>query len=495
MGRLQSPKKPSSTSRTLSTFSPPPSRSPSASPAPQLAPDLFAALAPPPPPPPASTTPTVASSSTTSVPPIVISKPASPPPQAQSPAAAMKRPFAEDSVSPGSTSTSANEQQDLAPKKPKRRRKSKAEKAAARAAAAVAAFGGDPNAVPEEGEVDEFAGLFMVDITPSAIKIEQEVAEEDGKEKSWDERQKEDERERIREEEEQMRLFAKEVAETSSEEESGDDDSDEEEEDEGKAEVMYDDENALQKAIQGRINDDSAAKSKDTPLASAPTHNASLAAKSMAITKPDTAPSRSSAPVAALEVTSLAFVFMPLTLLNNCPTLWREYDSTGANPSKKAKITYACGNDGSTGDHFIDDCLLPRMHPVKFVDPSPFNRAALGVGHSGDRDRGTRGAAGSQSSARRRGAGMESRMREEEEEEEDDDCFDRFGSGGTYGRSKYDDRRGGGNDRERYDSPRGGGGGSGSGKGGAPSLLSRMGKQQGDRDRPSPKPRYGGGYF
>lgn len=38
----------------------------------------------------------------------------------------------------------------------------------------------------------------------------------------------------------------------------------------------------------------------------------------------------------------------------NCPTLWRVYDTRGAQPTK-AKIVFACANDGSTADHFIDD--------------------------------------------------------------------------------------------------------------------------------------------
>ncbi|KAM0793592.1 hypothetical protein ACM66B_001025 [Microbotryomycetes sp. NB124-2] len=66
-----------------------------------------------------------------------------------------------------------------------------------------------------------------------------------------------------------------------------------------------------------------------------------------------------------------------LHMTANCPTLWRIYDRKGAKPSKRS-IVLACANDGTTKDHFIDDCYLPRGHPIRVADPSAFNRAALG---------------------------------------------------------------------------------------------------------------------
>lgn len=57
----------------------------------------------------------------------------------------------------------------------------------------------------------------------------------------------------------------------------------------------------------------------------------------------------------------------------NCPSLWRIYkESEQANeqvsPKKKRKIVYACANDGSTSDHFIDDwCAMYGLSPCDLL--------------------------------------------------------------------------------------------------------------------------------
>lgn len=48
-----------------------------------------------------------------------------------------------------------------------------------------------------------------------------------------------------------------------------------------------------------------------------------------------------------------------LHLASNCPSIWRIYDTRGAKGGGgNNKVTYACANDGTTGDHFIDDWLV-----------------------------------------------------------------------------------------------------------------------------------------
>lgn len=51
----------------------------------------------------------------------------------------------------------------------------------------------------------------------------------------------------------------------------------------------------------------------------------------------------------------------------NCSSLWRIYDTSDAKPTKR-KIVFACGNDGSTKDHFIDDwCDLKILSAPKSI--------------------------------------------------------------------------------------------------------------------------------
>ncbi|KAK4057665.1 hypothetical protein OIO90_001313 [Microbotryomycetes sp. JL221] len=110
----------------------------------------------------------------------------------------------------------------------------------------------------------------------------------------------------------------------------------------------------------------------------------------------------------------------------NCPTLWRVYDTTDAKPAKR-KIVFACANDGSTKDHFIDDCYLPRGHPIRQVDPSAFNRVALGDAARGLPEPMSLSQQGGPSSqARRRFQARVEAQRyhnEEDDEAADDDWF------------------------------------------------------------------------
>lgn len=139
-------------------------------------------------------------------------------------------------------------------KRNKRKKKRDKERAEAEAEAALANAG---QVEEEEGEIDEFADLFMVDLTPSAVLPDPtEVIEEEAGLEAWKEVEKE-QQSALEKEEAQMRAFASEVA------DSDEDDSDDEDEDEEEtvADVpVYDDPEALQKAIQGKIVDDSAAK-------------------------------------------------------------------------------------------------------------------------------------------------------------------------------------------------------------------------------------------
>ncbi|GAA5922468.1 uncharacterized protein JCM15063_003312 [Sporobolomyces koalae] len=88
----------------------------------------------------------------------------------------------------------------------------------------------------------------------------------------------------------------------------------------------------------------------------------------------------------------------------NCSTLWRIYDTSGPKPQKR-KIVCACANCGSTKDHFIDDCLLPRGHPMKYADASAFNRQALGSSASSLPAYSAGGPTSASASRRRNGGG------------------------------------------------------------------------------------------
>jgi len=145
--------------------------------------------------------------------------------------------------------------------------------------------------------------------------------------------------------------------------------------------------------------------------------------------------------------------------------LWRIYDLTGAEPKKKAKIVFACANDGSTKDHFIDDCPLPRGHPMRYVDGSAFNRDALGdlVGPAPTPSGGLSGGRGS------RGQRAAAALARQEEPDEDD----WFAS------------------RRRGDNP--GGGGAGAGGGGGRSGGGRSNGSFGGRGLSGPDRTYGVG--
>lgn len=126
----------------------------------------------------------------------------------------------------------------------------------------------------EEGEIQgDFNDLFFMDSTPSVIPAETayvEAAQESPVKAGavQGETKMEEKARLLAQEEEDMRIFANEVAATDSEEEDSDDDEDDEEDDEDDGprplpyaeDMLYEDEEALQEAIRGKIVDDSAAK-------------------------------------------------------------------------------------------------------------------------------------------------------------------------------------------------------------------------------------------
>lgn len=174
-----------------------------------------------------------------------------PNPPSPSGSSAMKRPR---------SSLDENAPAEVPTKRKKRPRKPKKPKLEAEVATAAAALGGGAaqDEELEEGEIDgDF--LFVVDTAPAVVRDEDAYVEapleEPVKVETVSEAQLEaDEKERLREtEEEEMRVFKEEVAmDTESVEEE-----DEEEEEE---EQIYDDPDALQAAIRGKITDDSAAR-------------------------------------------------------------------------------------------------------------------------------------------------------------------------------------------------------------------------------------------
>lgn len=182
--------------------------------------------------------------------------------------------------------------------------------------------------------------------------------------------------------------------------------------------------------------------------------------------------------------------------MQNCPSLWRVYNTTGAQP-KKARLVYACANDGSTDNHFIDDwfvslssfllietdcscSLLPRMHPIRSCDPSAFNAAA----------------AGQTVSKRPTNGGAERRRNEERMEAEDEDETDWFASRTVPGKNRNGSNRDSGAKKadNRFappsrDSPshsRFGGGGGSNSSSGAMSYRGG-GKFSASRSRDSPR--------
>lgn len=190
--------------------------------------------------------------------------------------AGQKRPI-EDSPEVKSSKTTKKPRSD----KPKW---TKAEKKARKAALAAGETGisikgtaskstSEDDESKEEGEIQgDFNDLFFMDSTPSVIPAETafvEAAQESPvKAGAVEGETKMEEKARLlAQEEEDMRIFANEVAMTDSEEDdSEDDDDDDDDEEEGPRplpyaeDMLYEDEEALQEAIRGKIIDDSAAK-------------------------------------------------------------------------------------------------------------------------------------------------------------------------------------------------------------------------------------------
>ncbi|GAA5946992.1 hypothetical protein JCM3765_002106 [Sporobolomyces pararoseus] len=312
----------------------------------------------------------------------------------------------------------------------------------------------------EEGEVVEgdFSDLFMVDTTPAAVSKEnrfapasptttkKDAAEDNVLVQEEEEQQKESNE--TLDEEDIMKVFAKEVAMTDDEEnDSEDDDSDSSEDDEDRSGIniegmmLYDDEEGLKEAIQGKIVDDSSAPvagryykeadlTKSCVLCGEHGHSSRDCTHSQCFIcgQIDVEHEARNCPVSLIcsACGSRGHFARDCDIApghgrygghmrcsicqsnnhssSNCSTLWRIYDISGPKPQKR-KIVCACANCGSTKDHFIDDCLLPRGHPMKYADPSAFNRSALGASGSSLPHYSAGGPTSSASSRRRAGGG------------------------------------------------------------------------------------------
>ncbi|ORY90181.1 hypothetical protein BCR35DRAFT_134429 [Leucosporidium creatinivorum] len=254
----------------------------------------------------------------------------------------------------------------------------------------------------EEGEIQgDFNDLFFMDSTPSVIPAETAYVEsaQDSPVKAGaveGETKMEEKARLLAQEEEDMRIFANEVAMTESEDDDSDDDEEDEEDDGPRPlpyaeDMLYEDEEALQEAIRGKIIDDSAAKvtgryykeadlTKSCALCGEQGHSSRDCQHSQCFIcgLVDSDHEARNCPVAlvcsacgsrghfARDCTNAT----PMRgshygarcthcssnnhLTVNCPTLWRVYDTTGAKPAKR-KIVFACANDGTTRDHFADD--------------------------------------------------------------------------------------------------------------------------------------------
>ncbi|GAA5991387.1 hypothetical protein JCM10908_003288 [Rhodotorula pacifica] len=383
----------------------------------------------------------------------------------------------------------------------------------------------------EEGEVVEgdFSDLFVVDTTPAAVRpkdrfvadeqnaptplrastlkhLGEADAEEDlvalpmataeGKDPLPPTETMQDDVQAL-DSDDAMRVFAREVAMTDDSDHADDDDddedddaSDEEETDEfggaaGQGLMLYDDEEQLQKAIQGRIVDDSAAPTtgryykeadltKTCVLCGEHGHSSRDCTHSQCFIcgAIDTDHEARNCPVALIcsACGSRGHFARDCTIAPgargsyghrcsrcgssnhgapNCPSQWRVYDTSGPKPPKR-KIVLACANCGSGKDHFIDDCMMPRGHPMKHADPSAFNRAALGAAAASL----PAPSAGPSSSSRRRGGAtgkLDMRPRSnayaaDEDDAGDDDWFASRsrGGGGTSGRDRNRNSGGGG---------------------------------------------------
>ncbi|KAL7337854.1 hypothetical protein BJY59DRAFT_439799 [Rhodotorula toruloides] len=342
----------------------------------------------------------------------------------------------------------------------------------------------------EEGEVVEgnFDDLFMVDTTPAAVKekdrfvgaptplrgnndgseeleepnvllpSEAKVTSGAGSEASDPTRAFVDDG---MESDEAMRIFAKEVAMSEDEDEeetSGDDD----ESVAGEGLMLYDNEEELEKAIQGRIVDDSSAPvtgryykeadlTKTCVLCGESGHSSRDCTHSQCFIcgAIDTDHEARNCPVALVcsACGSRGHFARDCTIAphsrggygqrcsmcsssnhtaTNCPSHWRIYDTSGPKPPKR-KLLLACANCGSNKDHFVDDCLLPRGHPLRYADPSAFNRAALGSAASSVPGP----SASSSSSSRRRGGATGKLERRPQPRQYDDDDAPRYKGGYT----------------------------------------------------------------
>ncbi|GAA5876563.1 hypothetical protein JCM3774_003140 [Rhodotorula dairenensis] len=305
----------------------------------------------------------------------------------------------------------------------------------------------------EEGEVVEgdFSDLFVVDTTPAAVKpkdrfvgdesnstplrpkirsegdaedlVALPMAAAEGKELLAVETAEAAERgPAALDSDDAMQIFAREVAMTDDSDNDDDDDDDDasdEDQDEfggaaGQGLMLYDDEEQLQKAIQGRIVDDSAAPTtgryykeadltKTCVLCGEHGHSSRDCTHSQCFIcgAIDTDHEARNCPVALVcsACGSRGHFARDCPIAPgargtygqrcsrcgssnhgapNCPSQWRVYDTSGPKPSKR-KVVLACANCGSGKDHFIDDCMMPRGHPMKHADPSAFNRDALGA--------------------------------------------------------------------------------------------------------------------
>ncbi|GAA6009018.1 uncharacterized protein JCM10292_001759 [Rhodotorula paludigena] len=301
----------------------------------------------------------------------------------------------------------------------------------------------------EEGEVVEgdFSDLFVVDTTPAAVKdkdrfqpteaqpsplkagaapalAEEEdsatlpLAVSEGKELAadTDDAPVDD---AAMDSDDVMRAFAQEVSLTDDGSEDDDDGSSSSDDEDGLSEglMLYDNEDDLKKAIQGRIVDDSSAPvtgryykeadlTKTCVLCGEPGHTSRDCTHSQCFIcgAIDSDHEARNCPVALICVScgsrghfarectvnpnSRGSFSQRCTICQsgnhmtpNCPSQWRIYDTTGPKPPKR-KLQLSCANCGSNKDHFIDDCLLPRGHPMKYADPSAFNRAALGPAYA-----------------------------------------------------------------------------------------------------------------
>ncbi|GAA5898672.1 hypothetical protein JCM5296_005956 [Sporobolomyces johnsonii] len=391
--------------------------------------------------------------------------------------------------------------------KKKRRRKDRKGKAVDPPAAVTNPAAADDEL--EEGEVVEgdFSDLFVVDTTPAAVSsanafiggpapspTKRTTAEGGSKDLLLleDEPKKEDEgaaevddEDEQQDEDEVMRIFAKEVA-MSDDDDDSDGDSDEDESGEPEGLMLYDDDEGLQEAIKSKIVDDSSAPvtgryykeadlTKSCVLCGESGHTSRDCTHSQCFVcgQIDADHEARNCPVSLVcsacgsrghfardcdiapnaprsygsQRCSLCSSMNHTAV--NCPSLWRVYDTSGPKPPKR-KIVCACANCGSTKDHFLDDCLLPRGHPLRYADPSAFNRAALGASASSLPSY----SAGPSSSRRRNGKPTpSSNRRDDYDEPADDDWFASRARGGN-GKPRSMSHGGGGGGRTS--APRGG---------------------------------------